>query len=120
MTILPVTSIVSCKTNNESSESKPNSEEKEEAQDFSSLISQFKKDVSTIISEELFKTREKLFELEKNAKFRNTFLVKESIEKNSKQKNLSEDDKNKLEYYRKTLLLIDIIKSKLNKLRNKP
>lgn len=120
MTILPVTSIVSCKTKNEASENKPSTEEKEEAPDFSSLISQFKKDVSTIISEELFKTREKLFELEKDAKLRNKFLVKENIEKNAKQKNLSEEDKKNLESDMKTILSIDNIKSELNKLKNKP
>lgn len=120
MTILPVTSIVSCKTKNEASENKPSTEEKEEAPDFSSLISQFKKEVSTIISEELFKTREKLFELEKDAKLRNKFLVKENIEKNSKQKNLSENDKKNFESDIKTLLSIDNIKSELNKLKNKP
>lgn len=120
MTILPVTSIVSCKTKNEASENKPSTEEKEEAPDFSSLISQFKKDVSTIISEELFKTREKLFELEKDAKLRNKFWVKENIEKNAKQKNLSEEDKKNLESDMKTILSIDNIKSELNKLKNKP
>ncbi len=119
ITILPVTSIVSCKTKNDGSETIPNIEDKDEKPDFASLIADFKKDVSNIISEELNETREKLFELEENAKQKNKFLNEENIKKKSENKNLDDKEKQNLEYDIKLILSIDNIKNKLDKLKDK-
>lgn len=122
LTALPVTTIISCGSKNKSTEETPEPGTQEEKPDFASVIAEFKKEVSTIVSNELIKANKNLIEVEnKGQAANNEFLKKDVIQKykGDEAKKVTDEDKNKLKNDINKKLAIDNIKNELNKLKEK-
>ncbi|AHB36668.1 lipoprotein [Spiroplasma apis] len=122
LTALPVTTIISCGSKNKSTEETPEPGTQEEKPDFASVIADFKKEVSTIVSNELIKANKNLIEVEnKGQAANNEFLKKDVIQKykGDEAKKVTDEDKNKLKNDINKKLAIDNIKNELNKLKDK-
>jgi len=79
---LPVITIISCGSKNKSTEETPEPGTQEEKPDFASVIADLKKEVSTIVSNELIKANKNLIEVEnKGQAANNEFLKKDVIQK---------------------------------------
>lgn len=122
LTALPVTTIISCGSKNKSTEETPEPGTQEEKPDFASVIADFKKEVSTIVSNELIKANKNLIEVEnKGQAANNEFLKKDVIQKykGDEAKKVTDEDKIKLKNDINKKLAIDNIKNELNKLKEK-
>ncbi len=122
LTALPVTTIISCGSKNKGTEETPEPGTQEERPDFASVIANFKKEVSTIVSNELIKANKNLIEVEnKGQAVNNEFLKKDVIQKykGDEAKKVTDEDKNKLKNDINKKLAIDNIKNELNKLKEK-
>ncbi|AHB36329.1 hypothetical protein SAPIS_v1c04840 [Spiroplasma apis B31] len=110
---IPSLTILSCSTKNTAN----NPNESVDVNDYLKIIEEFKKEVNTIVTNELMKANEKLIELTKDEKS-NKFLNQSNITKfSNKESTLDEEDKKNLLLDINNKLFIQNIKTKLNEIK---
>ncbi len=126
LTSIPMTTIISCSSKNKDSDNNetPNSGTQEDKPDFASIIANYKKEVTTLVSNELIKANKNLIEIEDQGQaVNNKFLKKEKIlnYKGEEAKKLKDVETDKADLYTDIIskLAIENIKKEVNKLKEK-